>query len=85
MTDVMTDPQTELPAPPRRRKAVWLLAVAPPAFVLVMGYTEALAGLLAVIVFYGIRSGRWWLAAGAGLLSGLCRPPGALRATANPS
>ena len=60
------------------RKAVWLLALAPPAFVLVMGYTEALAGLLAVIVFYGIRSGRWWLAAGAGLLSGLCRPPGAL-------
>jgi hypothetical protein len=60
------------------RKAVWLLAIAPPAFVLVMGYTEALAGLLAVIVFYGIRSGRWWLAAGAGLLSGLCRPPGAL-------
>ena len=60
------------------RKSVWLLALAPPAFVLVMGYTEALAGLLAVIVFYGIRSGRWWLAAGAGLLSGLCRPPGAL-------
>jgi hypothetical protein len=60
------------------RKAVWLLALAPPAFVLVMGYTEALAGLLAVIVFYGIRSGRFWLAAGAGLLSGLCRPPGAL-------
>ena len=28
------------------RKAVWLLALAPPAFVLVMGYTEALAGLL---------------------------------------
>ena len=60
------------------RRAVWLLALAPPAFVLVMGYTEALAGLLAVITFYGLRSGRWWLAAVAGLLSGLCRPPGAL-------
>ncbi len=60
------------------RKAVWLLALAPPAFVLVMGYTEALAGLLAVITFYGLRSGRWWLAALAGLLSGLCRPPGVL-------
>jgi hypothetical protein len=60
------------------RRAVWLLALAPPAFVLVMGYTEALAGLLAIITFYGLRSGRWWLAAGAGLLSGLCRPPGAL-------
>ncbi len=60
------------------RKAVWLLALAPPAFVMVMGYTEALAGLLAVIVFYGLRSGRWWLAAVAGLLSGLCRPPGVL-------
>ncbi len=58
------------------RRAVWLLALAPPAFVMVMGYTEALAGLLAVITFYGLRSGRWWLAAGAGLLSGLCRPPG---------
>ena len=60
------------------RKAVWLLALAPPAFVMVMGYTEALAGLLAVITFYGMRSGRWWLAAVAGLLSGLCRPPGVL-------
>ena len=60
------------------RRAVWLLALAPPAFVLVMGYTEALAGLLAIITFYGLRSGRWWLAAVAGLLSGLCRPPGAL-------
>ena len=60
------------------RRAVWLLALAPPAFVLVMGYTEALAGLLAVITFYGLRSKRWWLAAVAGLLSGLCRPPGAL-------
>jgi hypothetical protein len=59
-------------------KAVWLLALAPPAFVMVMGYTEALAGLLAVITFYGLRSGRWWIAAGAGLLSGLCRPPGVL-------
>jgi hypothetical protein len=60
------------------RRAVWLLALAPPAFVMVMGYTEALAGLLAVITFYGLRSQRWWLAAAAGVLSGLCRPPGAL-------
>ncbi len=60
------------------RRAVWLLALAPPAFVMVMGYTEALAGLLAVITFYGIRSQRWWVAAVAGLLSGLCRPPGIL-------
>ncbi len=59
---------------------MWLLALAPPAFVLVMGYTEALAGLLAIITFYGLRSGRWWLAAVAGLLSGLCRPPGVLLA-----
>lgn len=28
MTDVMTDPQTELPAPPRRRKALWLRELA---------------------------------------------------------
>ncbi len=59
-------------------RTVWLLVLAPPAFVLVMGYTEALAGLAAVLVFLGIRRGHWWLAAGAGAAAALCRPTGLL-------
>jgi hypothetical protein len=59
-------------------RLIWLAAFAPPAFVLVMGYAEALAGLLAVLVFLGARTRRWELAALAGLLVGLCRPLGLL-------
>lgn len=59
-------------------RAVWLLALAPPAFVLVMGYAEAVAGLLAVGAFLGLRTRRWWLAAACGLLAGLTRPSGLL-------
>ncbi|MCM3926122.1 hypothetical protein ND748_31195, partial [Frankia sp. AiPs1] len=55
-------------------RLIWFAALAPPAFVLVMGYAEALAGLLAVAVFLGARSRRWELAAAAALLGGLCRP-----------
>ena len=61
-------------------RLIWLAALAPPAFVLVMGYAEALAGLLAVLVFLGARTRRWELAAAAGLLGGLCRPLGMLLA-----
>ncbi|SNQ45531.1 conserved membrane hypothetical protein [Frankia canadensis] len=61
-------------------RLIWFTALAPPAFVLVMGYAEALAGLLAVTVFLGARTRRWELAACAGLLSGLCRPLGILLA-----
>ncbi|WP_248840345.1 glycosyltransferase family protein [Frankia sp. AgKG'84/4] len=61
-------------------RLIWLAALAPPAFVLVMGYAEAFAGLLAVAVLLGARSRRWELAACAGLLSGLCRPLGVLLA-----
>jgi hypothetical protein len=61
-------------------RLIWLSALAPPAFVLVMGYAEALAGLLAVLVFLGARTRRWELAAAAGLLGGLCRPLGMLLA-----
>ncbi len=60
------------------RRVVWLAALAPPAFVLVMGYAEALFGLLAVLVLLGARTRRWELAAVAGLLVGLCRPVGLL-------
>ncbi|WP_322759883.1 mannosyltransferase family protein [Frankia sp. Cr2] len=59
-------------------RVVWLASLAPPAFVLVMGYTEALWGLLAVGVFAGLRTRRWELAAVCGLLAGLCRPVGIL-------
>ncbi len=59
-------------------RLVWLASLAPPAFVLVMGYTEALWGLLAVGVFAGLRTRRWELAAACGLLAGLCRPVGIL-------
>ncbi len=61
-------------------RLIWLAALAPPAFVLVMGYAEALAGLLAVLVFLGARTRRWELTAAAGLLAGLCRPLGLLLA-----
>ncbi|WP_200923102.1 MULTISPECIES: hypothetical protein [unclassified Frankia] len=67
-------------APEATTRLIWLAALAPPAFVLVMGYAEALAGLLAVAVFLGARSGRWELAAVAGLLGGLCRPLGLILA-----
>ncbi|CAO5155311.1 Mannosyltransferase [Frankia sp. AiPs1] len=61
-------------------RLIWFTALAPPAFVLVMGYAEALAGLLAVVVFLGARTRRFELAAAAGLLGGLCRPLGVLLA-----
>jgi hypothetical protein len=62
------------------RRATWLAALAPPAFVLVMGYSEALALCLSVAGFMALRRRRWWWAAAAGLLSGLCRPVGLLLA-----
>ena len=42
------------------RRAVWLIMLAPPAFVFVMGYSEALLVLLAVAFFVNIRRGNWW-------------------------
>lgn len=62
------------------RLAATLVALAPPAFVLVMGYTEAIAlcALLGGIV--AARRGTWWAAAGCGLVAGLARPTGVLLA-----
>jgi len=60
------------------RRAAWFGALFPAAFVLVMGYAEATAMLLGVVVFLGIRSNRFWWAALAGFLAGLCRPVGVL-------
>lgn len=76
------------------RRAAWLSQLAPGAFVLVMGYTEALAGVFAAVYLISIRQSAaprpaatdrrvWlWHAAGflAGLGSGLVRPTGLLLA-----
>lgn len=62
------------------RLATWTVALAPPAFVLVWGYSEALVGALAVACFLALRRGRWWAAAAAGALAGLARPSGVLLA-----
>lgn len=66
--------------PALARRAVWLVYVAPPAFVLVMGYAEATFMTFATIAFLGLRSRRWWLAAIFGFLAGLTRPVGVLLA-----
>lgn len=62
------------------QKAVWLMYLAPPAYVLVMGYAEALFLVLSSIVLLALRKERWWIAALAGLLAGLTRPVGVLLA-----
>ncbi|MBA3489732.1 MAG: hypothetical protein H0T78_09365 [Longispora sp.] len=61
-------------------RTVWLAQLVPGANVLVLGYTEALAGFLAVAVFWWARSGRWGAVGPIGLLSGLARPTGLLLA-----
>lgn len=70
-------------------RAAWLSQLFPGAFALVMGYSEAMAGLCATAYLIavlrpvdGSRSTRWWLAAGfvAGMAGGLDRPVGLLLA-----
>ena len=60
------------------RLAATLVALAPPAFVLVMGYTEAIAlcALLGGII--ASRQGAWGIATVCGLVAGLARPTGVL-------
>jgi len=60
------------------RRAVWLLALAPPAFVLAMGYAESLFLLTTLVAFLGFRSRRYSLAICAAFLAALCRPLGML-------
>ena len=57
-------------------RAAWLLSIAPPAFVFVMGYTDALAIALAIAAFLAMRRGQWWWAAAAALVVGIVRPTG---------
>jgi hypothetical protein len=67
-------------------RAAWLTQLTPGAFVLVMGYTEPLAGVLAVGYFLTVRApmaGRpraAWTAVPLGFLSGVARPTGVLLA-----
>ena len=49
------------------RRAVWLLALAPPAFVLVMGYAESLLLVTSLVAFLGLRQRRYGLAICAAL------------------
>jgi hypothetical protein len=60
------------------RLAVWFAALFPVASVLVMGYAEATAMLLGVLVFLMLRSRRFGWAMFFGVLAGLCRPVGVL-------
>lgn len=62
------------------RRAVWLLYLVPPAYVLVLGYAEALFMTAAALVLLTLRQRRWWIAAVAGFAAGLTRPVGALLA-----
>lgn len=63
------------------RRVAWLIQLVPGANVLALGYTEAIAGLLAVGYFLALRSsGDARLGFAAGLLSGLARPTGPLLA-----
>jgi hypothetical protein len=55
-------------------RAVWLMTLAPPAFVLVMGYAEGVYGALVVAFLAALRRRQWGPAAAAGLLAGTCRP-----------
>ena len=64
------------------RRSAQMLALAPPSFVLAMGYSEALYLNAALAVFIFAGGQRWWLAAAAGFLAGLTRPVGVLLALA---
>lgn len=60
------------------RRSVWLLALAPSGYALVLAYSDALLLLCSVVTVLGARTGRWWWAAAAGLAAGLDRPVGVL-------
>ena len=61
-------------------RAVRLLMLAPPSFVLVLAYSEALYLVLAIAVFVAAGRSHWWAAAVAGYLAALTRPVGAILA-----
>jgi hypothetical protein len=59
-------------------RSVWLLALAPSAYSLVLAYSDAVLLLCSIVTFLGVRSRHWWWAAGAGLAAGAVRPVGVL-------
>ncbi|HET9091773.1 MAG TPA: mannosyltransferase family protein [Acidimicrobiales bacterium] len=61
-------------------RSLWILSLWPAAFVLVMGYAEALLLLLSVLAFWCWRTGRWWWSLLPAFLAGLTRPVGVLLA-----
>jgi len=60
------------------RRSVWILYLAPSAFVLVMGYAESLLLVAAIVSLIALRDRAWWVAAVAGVVAGLTRPVGLL-------
>ncbi|MGQ0823414.1 MAG: hypothetical protein ACT4OX_00030 [Actinomycetota bacterium] len=60
------------------RRAVWIAYLAPPAFVLVMGYAESTLMLLSAVALLALRRRMFWVAAAVGVLAGLTRPVGVL-------
>jgi hypothetical protein len=56
--------------------AVWLLMLSPAAFVLVMGYTEALFILVCLVAFVAARNSAWRWVFIAGFAAGATRPVG---------
>jgi Gpi18-like mannosyltransferase len=57
-------------------RAVWVLAVAPYAFILLAPYTESVLLLTSVGSFLAARRQRWWLAGALGAGASACRLPG---------
>jgi|SRR5579883_565274 Gpi18-like mannosyltransferase len=62
----------------RAERAVLYLSVFPTAFFLVAAYNESLFLFLALLSFYQMRQGKWWLAGLAGFLASLTRSVGVL-------
>lgn len=62
------------------RRAAWLLALLPPAAVLVLGYAESTLLALSIATFLALRRRRWLAAALLGALAAFCRPVGAVLA-----
>lgn len=59
-------------------RATLFLAVFPTAFFFAAAYNESLFLFLALLSFYSMRRGRWWLAGVFGLLASLTRSAGPL-------
>jgi hypothetical protein len=57
-------------------RVAWLVALLPPATVLVAGYAESVLLVCSVGMFLALRQRRWWAAAALGIAAGLCRPMG---------